>query len=371
MTHLLIREWSGACGQIFEKTFRIFFRSDIFLTVFAGLWQSYGIITTIPVIMTRSRHPGTRIPADNRAKKNAFMDSVTRYCTGEDEQFAGVPCHGYNRKERECAYLRAGELQTIFTHGHCPSTERIRKIVENTLKTSMQGDALWKYQNPTDHVEALTFLIVEHVFTRKTGWTENYTLPAWYAYLRQTVPYRVRDLLEESGDVEKRHCGHCVHLSQDQPFRCERRMLRRNSHSNEADIPNPRFRQLRQPLIRACRDGFESWFAGHAEQELADFPASNIGDELELDILLHNCRTVLENRYVCETGAKRKIYKRHFLSFTRMVQLCLNEGVERLTALHMIAEEWGKSRKQLNRDFSAILEFLRAQNVLPRRNGNV
>ena len=52
------------------------------------------------------------------------MDLVARYCQGEDEQFAGVPCIGYDRKTGECAYLRTGCLGKVFEQARCPAISK-------------------------------------------------------------------------------------------------------------------------------------------------------------------------------------------------------------------------------------------------------
>lgn len=299
-------------------------------------------------------------------------DLVAKYCEGTDEQFLGVPCHGYCEEKRECQYLKAGDVESLLESGQCPSIEWIRNIVQKSLKKYPQVYVVWQKREQcqedfTTHVETLTYLIIQEL-KKKADWTDNYSLPAFYNYLKETVPHRLKDVLKANRYIENMTCGDCVHLSRQKPFYCERE--KQQQHQQNEQGPRPVRR--RRPSMRACPNGFELRLADYTEHRLANAMMPDESNEAEQEASLQDtCCAALEERYLYETGMKRKIYKRHYRSFMRMLQLCLNEQTKRSRAIRMIAEELAISEKQMKRDLTAILEFLRAQNVLSGPKGSV
>jgi hypothetical protein len=225
------------------------------------------------------------------------------------------------------------------------------------------------YQESLENMTRIAESIAEQYI--KPARLRIHTLPALLRFIGTIVFRKVIDRLEEEGILPKKECGACRHLSQAEPYFCEKAML----IINEKEIPNPHYRETRNPSDYACKNGFEPYKFQSIESlqqnssqpqgflENAASSAHNDVTDLHVRVWVEHHRFLLKERQKQATGEKRKIHRRQRSVFLRLTQLILGEGKTRSEAIVIIARELGYSRKQIRRDVDALEEFLRAQNV--------
>lgn len=293
----------------------------------------------------------------------AKTDVVNSICKGEEKRFRGEVCEYYDQNTKECTLLRDEPLRVVFEKGRCQPFENIvRKRVIKYLRE-------FKYQESLENMTRIAESIAEQYI--KPARLRVHTLPALLRFIGTIVFRKVIDRLEEEGILPKKECGACRHLSQTEPHFCERAML----IINEQEIPNPHYRETRNPSDYACKHGFEPYKFQSIESlqqnrsqpqgflENAASSAHNDVTDFHVRVWVEHHRFLLKERQKQATGEKRKIYRRQRSVFLRLTQLILGEGKTRSEAIVIIARELGYSRKQIRRDVDALEEFLRAQNV--------
>lgn len=293
----------------------------------------------------------------------AKTDFVNSICKGKEKRFRGEVCESYDQNTKECALLRDEPLQVVFKKGRCQPFENIvRKLVIKYLRK-------FKYQESLDNMTRIAESIAEQYI--KPARLRVHTFPALLRFIGTIVFRKVIDRLEEEGVLPKKECGACRHLSQTEPYFCERGMV----IINNEEIPNQHYRETRNPSDYACKNGFEPYkfqslesFQQNRSQpkEFLENVTSSADDdvtEFHVYVWVEHNRFLLKERQKQATGEKRKIYRRQRSVFLRMTQLILGEGKKRNEAIAVIARELGYSRKQIRRDVDTLEKFLRAQNV--------
>lgn len=308
-------------------------------------------------------HKGKNVSQGSSTQIMAKSDVVNSICQGEEKRFRGEVCEYYDQNTKACTLLRDEPLQVVFEKGRCQPFENIvRKQVIKYLRE-------FKYQESLENMTRIAESIAEQYI--KPARLRVHTLPALLRFIATIVFRKVIDRLEEEGVLPKKECGACRHLSQAEPYFCERAML----IINEQEILNPHYRETRNPSDYACKNGFEPYTFQSLESLQQNGPQSkkfleNVTSSADDDVTefhvyvwVEHHRFLLKERQKQATGEKQKIYHRQRSVFLRLTQLILREGKTRNEAIAVIARELGYSRKQIRRDVDALEKFLCAQNV--------
>jgi hypothetical protein len=289
------------------------------------------------------------------------MDLVRLVCAGAGRRFGGVACEHYVRATGECELLQQSPMEAVFEKGRCNPHSIMKSAVKKNL--ARYEDLIYG----REYLSSIIFMLsnrLKDVHLRK-----GHNLAVWIGYINRASYTEVIQFLQGEGLLAKKMCGHCIFLSELEPYVCRREHIQVMQDGVMQLRENPFYLKERKTTDK-CQDGFQphTFFSIDGDknddsegsynlpptEKLEHATIETSEDRLEIEEL----QEILKRRAISTKHKNtRKIYKRQHNVFVNLYQY-ISEGYSVPKAMQLIASKIGRNVKTIERDIEEIRAFL-------------
>lgn len=319
------------------QTPEVFVRISEFLMseAFARILQIFEVFKTSEVLSKGNIMSGK--------EENTLIQSL---CGKSNKLFGGRSCEFYDHIHTECQLLREKKMHEFWEK--CRS--RPFEMMYESTKVHIQRFKRIYKRLPIDDKEDINF---EEIVTRlrKYGLKENFNIVGWRRYMNLTVYREVKKYLAKKGWIPKEaQCGTCKYLPESPPYTCRKT----GEVRNKGDQTCEEYAQ-KIPFIDE-NDDTNMFVSGSA---------GDITDAIDEKDLIAKVLKVLKERIEdSEPGSKKNsVHERQYETIINFLHLFSEEDISEKDAVKFRAKECKKDVKTIQRDLTAIREFLEKMSI--------
>ena len=290
------------------------------------------------------------------------MDLVRLVCAGAGRRFGGVACEHYVRATGECELLQQSTMEAVFEKGRCNPRSMMKSAVKKNL--ARYEDLIYG----REYLSSIVFILSNRL--KDVRLRKGHNLAVLIAYINRASYTEVIQFLQGEGLLAKKMCGHCVFLSELEPYVCRREHIQVMQDGVMQLKENPFYLKERKTTDK-CQVGFQPHTFFSIDGDKNDDSEGNYNlppteklehvasvETSEDRIEIEELQEILKRRAI-NTKHKntRKIYKRQHNVFVNLYHY-ISEGYSVPKAIQLIAAKIGRNVKTIERDIEEIRSFL-------------